>query len=275
MQRRQLRHHRPGGTARRIRLPGHRDVVERPDRQRHRQPVQRGVHLQEPLHRARGQRLQLVHRRGLRRHQRRRQALHAQPQPRLPEVLVADPPLPQPRTLRHHRPQLLRGRVQIQLRVPLRPRGPAYLATRLREVLEVVPAHIGHLPLRTTPVAHQLRDHHGHRRHQHQHTHDAHERSRARHEEEDDGGTHAEHRQELHQHALLLPARKFGRSLQSQLLRRNLRRQGPRRAFDDDLAHRSINPSKTDGTSQPAPPSPGREGGIPHATVILLADSRS
>ncbi len=275
VQRRQLRDQRPRRAARRLRLPGHRHVVEGPHRHRHRQPVQRGVHLQEALHRTRRQRLQLVHRRRLRRHQRRRQALRAQPQPGLPEVGVADPPLPQPRTVRHHRPQLLRRRVQIQLRVALRPRRPTHLTARLGEVFEVVPAHVGHLPLRTAPEAHQLRHDHSHRRRQHQHAHDAHEGGRARHEEEDDGRAHAEHRQELHQHALLLPARQFGRSFQPQLLRGNLGRQGPRRAFDDDLAHRSINPSKTDGTSQPAPPSPGREGGIPHATVILLADCRS
>lgn len=275
VQRRQLRDQRPRRAARRLRLPGHRHVVEGAHRHRHRQPVQRGVHLQEALHRTRRQRLQLVHRRRLGRYQRGRQTLCTQPQPGLAEVRIADPPLPQPRTVRHHRPQLLGRGVQVQLCVALRPGGPPHLTARLGEVLEVVPAHIGHLPLRTAPVAHQLRHDHAHRRRQHQHTHDAHERGRARHEEEDDGGAHAEHRQELHQHALLLPARKFGRSLQPQLLRRNLGRQGPRRAFDDDLAHRSINPSKTDGTSQPAPPSPGRARGIPSATVILLADCLS
>ncbi len=232
-------------------------MVEGPHRHGHRQPVQRAVHREEALHRARAQRFQLVDGGRVGGHEGRRQLLGAEPDADLAEVAVADAPLPQPRPLGHDRPELLGGGVQVELRVPLGPRGPAHRAPGLGEVLEVVAPHVGDLALGAAAVADELGDDHADGRHQHQHAHDPHEGRHVRHEEEDDGGPHAQHGQELHEHALLLPAGQFGRGLQFQVLRGDFRRKRPRRAFDDDLAHPSIHPSirtKTDGSPAPAPP---------------------
>lgn len=268
MQRHQLRHQRAGGGLRRLRLTGDRHVVERPHRDGHRQPVQGPVHGEELLHRARAHRLQLVHRSGLGSDQRSRQLLRAEPHPHMGEVLVAHAPFPDPAALGDHRPQLFGRGVQIQLYVTLRAGGPADRPTGLRKVFEVVAPHIRHLPLRTATVADQLGDHHSDGRHEHQDTHDPHERRCLRREEEHHRGTHAEHRQDLHQHALLLPARQFGRGLQRQLVRGYFRRQRPRRSFHDDLAHRNINPSiRTGGRPVWSAPTPPwlRSRGLPSA----------
>ncbi len=256
-----LRHQRARRRPGALRLPGDRHVVEGPQRQRHRQPVQLAVHREEPLHGTGAQRLQLVHRRGLRGHQGSGQLLRSQADAHLAEVVVPHPPFPHPAALGHHRPQLLRRGVQIQLSVPLPQCRSADRAPGLGQIAEVVPAYVGHLPLRTATVTDDLRDHHRGRGHQHQHTHDPHERMRVgRGEVEHHRRTHAERRQDLHQHALVLPSRQLRRTLQLQVFRGHFGRQGTRRALDDDLAHRSINPPLRTTVDPP---------GTPVATVVL------
>ncbi|CAM5231503.1 hypothetical protein STENM223S_01020 [Streptomyces tendae] len=250
-----LRDQRAGRGLGALRIPGDRHVVEGAQRDRDRQTVQLAVHGQETLHGAGAQRLQLVHRSGVRGDQRGGQLLRAQTHPHLPEVGVADAPFPHPAALGDHRPQLLRRGMQVPLRVTLTAGRRAHLAAGLREIPEVVPAHVGHLPLRTPAVAHDLGDDHRGRRHQHDHAHDPHERMGVGGGEvEHHRRAHAERGQHLHEDALLLPARQLGRSFQLQLVRGHFGRQGTRWALDDDLAHRGINPPVWTIGCTPAPP---------------------
>lgn len=238
--------HRAGRGTRGFGLTTDRQVVEGAERDRHRQSVQRAVRRQELLHRPGGQRLQLVDRRGVGGHERRGEFLTAQTDAYVREVGVPHPALPHPAALGHEGPQLLRGRVEVELRVALLTRGPQHGAPGLRQILQVVAPHVRQLTLGAASEADEHRDGHRDRRRDHDHAHDPHDRVRS-HEEEDDGTAHAEHRQQLHHHPLLLPAGQLGRRLQLHLLARNFGGEGPRWALDDNVAHSSPIPLP-DGT---------------------------
>ncbi len=265
VQRGQRPRHRPHQGANRLLLAAHRHPVERPQGHRHRQVLQRRVHRHEPLHRARGQRLQLVHRPGLRSDQRRRKLLRAQPDPHLREVLVARPSLPHPAALGDQRPQLLGGGVQVVLGVPLRVRGVHRTLPGHRQIAQVVTPQVGQLTLVAPPEPHHHRHRHGDRRGDHHHAHDLHERPVA-HEEEHHRAAHAERRQQLHQHTLLMPARQLRRWLQHDLFRGHLGRQRPRRTLHDDVAHWSPIPLPGPAVVQGSPWS-----GYAGRGVILLS----
>ncbi len=122
VQRGQRTRQRPDGGAYGLRFAAERDVVEGAQGDRHRQVVQGAVDRDEPLHRARRQRLQLIDRARLRGDQRGGQRLGTETDAHLGEVLVARPPFPHPAALGDERPQLLGGGVKIVLGVTLCPR---------------------------------------------------------------------------------------------------------------------------------------------------------
>ncbi len=236
VQRGQRAGHGPGGGTYGLRVAADGDVVEGPQRDGHRQVVQGAVDGEETLHRTGGQRLQLLDGGGRGGDQAAGEGLRAEADADLGEVLVTGAPFPHPAALGDQSPQLLGRGVQEVLRVPLRLRRVHSRTSGLRQIAQVVAAHVRQLPLGAPAEADHHGDGHGDRRRDHDHAHDLHERLPVR-EEEHHRATHAEGRQELHQHAFLVPPRQFGRRLQDDLLRGHFGRQCPRRALHDDVAH--------------------------------------
>ncbi len=189
------------GAVDRVRVTRDGQVVEGAQRDRERQIVQLPVLVEELLHRMRGERLQLVDRSRLRGPQGSGQLLRPEPQPYLPEVRIGRPAFPYAFALGHDRPQLARVGVGEQLRVPLLARGPAYLFSLLRKVLEVILALLEHLPGRPLAGLDDLHDRHCQSGRHHKAAHDFHERLIA-HEQESRRGRHAHHGHKGHQHVL-------------------------------------------------------------------------
>ncbi len=217
-------------------------MIEGAQRDRERQRVQMPVLVEEFLHRVRGERLQLVDRRGLRSLQGRRQLLRAQSHPYLCEVGVRRPAFPNAFALRHDRPQLARVGVDEKLCVTLFACGAPYFLSLLCQVFEVILTLLEHLPGRPLPGLDDLDNSHREGGNHHHAAHDLHERLGA-HEQESRRTRHAHHRHEVHQHVVLALARQLRRSFERQLLTGDFGRKRAGRALDDDNAHRGISPS--------------------------------
>ena len=202
------------------------DAVEGAQVDRRRQVGLEAVHDEEPVQGGRGGRVDLVHRRALRRHQLQRQRLRAQAVAHVQEVVVGRGVLPQPGAVLGQRGQ--RGGLGVVPveRPPLLVGGVARDLADVAEVAQVLGARAGDLlrTLLTLPV--DLDDDEAERGEQ---EHAGREEAAAlvgaaHRRDEHDGAEAAEHRDGVHQHAAgALALLQLGRRLQHDLATRHLR----------------------------------------------------
>jgi hypothetical protein len=228
----ELGEQRAGEAAGQLLVTGEADGGEAADGDLDRQLGDDRVRAHEPPQRQRGDRLQLVDRAGLRRHEPGREALGAAARAQVAEVGVGLAALPHAAAGRHG-PQRLRVGVHPLQRGALVERGLTGPVTHLAEVAQVVLAVLVHLGLllAAAPVLAEHADHREHHHHREQQRHRVAAEGAARGEHQ---GHHAQHRDdhhdghELHQDVAGDDAGHLGRRLEVDLAAGLPRRGQPR-----------------------------------------------
>ena len=200
------------------------------------------VSADEPPQRARAERVEVLDRLGVGRHEPDRQPVRPGSDADLGEVIAGRAPFPDPPQLGVDEQRRERARIGADplQRLPLRRGGRAHPAPDLAQVAQVVPAHAVQLDLPLATAAAHLADHHA--AHAQGHRAAAHVEDRVR-VPADEHGSHADdHRDHRHVHQRLPEVvghglRDLRRGLEQDLAAGQLRRVMPLGATDDDGAH--------------------------------------
>ena len=265
----QLGEDRAHHAAGRVRIAAGGDPAERAQRHADRQLGHPAVGPDEPAERARTQRIEILGRLGLRRHQPDRELLGAGAEPEAAEIGVLRPAFPHPGPLvgRHHPPQRGRLRAGPLQRVPLGAGRPPHVAPDLAEVAQVVTALAVQPELAVALAPGQLAERHPAHAQAHRAAADPAQRAGPR------PGHHRHHAERHGQHGhvghhlLHAVGRRFGdlrRRLEHDLAVGHLRRLAPLLTPHDDGAHRS-----------PFLPRPARTGPGPGAAACVRDAARA